>query len=205
MKRGLRTLLLIFILLLLLNNSGVAQDRSGKLIVADVCLSPTELNLASMINEYRKEKKLPDISLSRSLTFVAQVHARDLAQYHRQNKRCNMHSWSDNGPWTSCCYKADQHKASCMWNKPRELTDYKGDGFEIAFYSTFPYSSPYAFATDILKGWQKSKGHNQVIINGGVWKDIEWTAMGVGVYGEYAVVWFGRVPDEAPIPGMCIE
>ena len=196
---------IIITLLLLVNIAGSAQVTPGQLPVADVCLTPTEASLAKLINEYRKKKKLPEVQISRSLTYVAQVHARDLSKYFRQGKRCNMHSWSDNGSWTSCCYTSDQRKTACMWNKPRELTNYKGDGFEIAFYSNYSYSTPGEFAADILKGWQGSKGHNQVIVNTGIWKAVVWKSMGIGVYGEYAVVWFGELPDNAGIPGMCTE
>lgn len=192
-------------LALLVNIAGFAQATPKKFMPADVCLSPTEGSLAILINTYRRQKKLPDVTLSRSLTYVAQVHVRDLAKYYRQSNRCNLHSWSDNGRWKSCCYTSDQRKASCMWSKPRELTNYKGDGFEIAFYSTYEYSSPDDFAEAILKGWKGSKGHNQVIINAGMWKDVNWKAMGIGVYGEYAVVWFGELSDDDGIPGMCTE
>lgn len=195
----------ILLFVILLAATGVqAQDNPQKLTEA-VCLTPTEISLAQQINEYRRQKQLPAVQLSRSLTYVAQAHVRDLVKYYRQSDRCNLHSWSDNGSWKSCCYTSDQHKASCMWNKPRELTNYTGDGFEIAFYSTYTYASPDEFAGNILKGWKESKGHNQVIINGGIWKAVQWKAMGIGVYGEYAVVWFGELPDNAGIPGVCTE
>jgi hypothetical protein len=196
---------LIYAFLLFVGCDSFAQRLPENPGVGMVCLSPVEQRLADKINAYRRQKKLPEVKLSRSLTYVAQMHVRDLVKHYRQSERCNLHSWSDNGSWSSCCYTSDQHKASCMWNKPRELTEYKSDGFEIAFYSTYTYSSPDEFAEAILKGWKGSKGHNQVIINLGMWKAVEWKAMGIGVYGEYAVVWFGAIPDEAGIPGMCTE
>ena len=196
---------LIYSLVLFISYNGFGQASPEIPALAGVCHTLNEQSLALKINTYRRQKKLPDVPLSRSLTHVAQLHARDLAQYYKQSKRCNMHSWSDNGRWTSCCYTSDHRKASCMWNKPRELTNYKGDGFEIAFYSTRTYASPNDFAEDILKGWKGSKGHNQIIINGGIWKNVEWKAMGIGIYGEYAVVWFGELPDKAGTPGICTE
>lgn len=90
-----------------------------------------------------------------------------------------------------------------MWDKPRELTNYKGDGFEIAFYSTFKYISPEARAKDILESWKKSPHHNMVIINGDIWRDVVWKAFGVGVYGEYADVWFGKETDPDGEPAIC--
>ena len=90
-----------------------------------------------------------------------------------------------------------------MWDKPRELTNYKGDGFEIAFFSTYKYTTPAAFAKDILEGWKKSPGHNNVIINKSIWKKVKWNAIGIGVYGEYADVWFGKEEDSAGEPQPC--
>jgi hypothetical protein len=77
-----------------------------------------------------------------------------------------------------------------MWDKPRELTWYTGDGYEIAYWS-----SAGASAEEALKGWKKSNGHNTVIINGGVWRDAQWKAIGIAIQGEYAVVWFGKEED----------
>ena len=82
--------------------------------------------------EYRKSKKLSIIPLSKSLITVAQIHSRDLAENHPHNEICNAHSWSNNGAWESCCYTSDHAKASCMWNKPKELTNYNYPGYEIA-------------------------------------------------------------------------
>jgi hypothetical protein len=198
-------LVLIFSFALLGNINGNTQIISKTFLPDEVCLSPTEKSLAILINAYRREKKLPEIAISPALTYVAQAHVRDLTLYYRQNKRCNLHSWSDHGLWSSCCYTDDHQKASCMWNKPRELTSYSGDGYEIAFYSNYPYASPAEFAADILKGWKKSPGHNEIIINLNKWKTSNWKAMGVGVYGDYAVVWFGGESDVAGEPNECNE
>jgi uncharacterized protein YkwD len=84
-----------------------------------------------------------------------------------------------------------------MWDKPRELTGYQGDGFEISFWSTYPYATPREAAEDILNGWKKSPGHNNLIINNSNWKKVEWKAIGIGIYGEYANVWFGEEEDNA--------
>jgi hypothetical protein len=198
-------LVYIFSCALLINMSGNTQTFSNTFQPDEVCLSPTEKSLVILINAYRREKKLPEIAISRALTYVAQAHVRDLTLFYRQNKRCNMHSWSDHGSWSSCCYTDNHHEASCMWNKPRELTSYSGDGYEIAFYSNYPYPTPAAFASDILKGWKKSPGHNEIIINLNKWKTSNWKAMGVGVYGEYAVVWFGGETDSQEEPLECGE
>jgi hypothetical protein len=32
-----------------------------------------------------------------------------------------------------------------------------------------------------------------------MWSKVEWKAIGMGVYQEYAVVWFGEVGDQSEI------
>ena len=141
--------------------------------------------------QYRKSLNLPSIPLSKSLTIVAQTHVKDLDTYKPdQKKSCNMHSWSDKGKWTSCCYTDDHKRASCMWSKPAELTNYKGVGYEIAHWSSSSVTP-----TGALKGWKNSKGHNEVLTNKGIWQNKEWQAIGIGIKNNYAVVWFGEEKD----------
>jgi hypothetical protein len=123
---------------------------------------------------------------------VAQAHVRDLENNYEfsSNNRCNPHSWSENGEWSSCCYTNDHKQAECMWNKPKEISGYDGAGFEIAYFA-----SSGAKARAGLDGWIRSPAHLPLIINSGQWEQVTWNAIGVGVYGKYAVVWFGREPD----------
>lgn len=196
-------LLAIFILLVLFASKSYSQEAIPAKQLPGVCLTATEVELYRLINEYRVQKGLPEVKLSASLSYVARTHARDQTENYKESNRCNMHSWSNKGEWSSCCYTPDHKRAKCMWDKPRELTNYQGDGFEISFYSTYPYSSPAAFAKDALDGWKKSSGHNEIIINKSVWKNVKWESMGVGVYGEYANVWFGKEEDSAGEPETC--
>ena len=154
-------------------------------------LTEEETKLFNLIMEYRKERGLSSIPVSRSLTYVAQTHARDLEENSPDQGKCNMHSWSSNGPWTACCYTKDHAKASCMWDKPRELTTYTGNGYEIAFWT-----SGTANAKEALDSWKISPGHNEVIISSGMWKRSPWQAIGIGICGGYSVVWFGKDVDK---------
>ncbi len=145
-----------------------------------------------MINAYRKEKKLDPIPFSEKLTQVAKAHALDLSTHYafsRENP-CNPHSWSDQGPWSACCYTDDHSQAKCMWDKPQEIADYDSEGYEIAYID-----SDGAQAVRGLEGWKKSPGHNPLLINSGIWKDATWRAIGIGIHGEFAVVWFGQLAD----------
>ncbi len=175
--------------------------------VASTSLSVEELKLYNMIMEYRKSKNLPKIHLSKSLTFVAQEHCRDLVENKPDLKsECNTHSWSDKGKWSSCCYTSDHNKASCMWDKPRELTSYKGDGFEIACGSSDPKYGKFVMTADYaLESWKKSVHHNNVIINEAIWKSSKWNAIGIGIKDGFAIVWFGKVLDEEGVPAKSIR
>lgn len=154
-----------------------------------VSLSAEETKLYELIMSYRASYNLPSIPLSPALTYVAHTHVRDLAAYHPTGE-CNLHSWSEHGEWTPCCYTSDHAQAQLMWNKPRELTTYTGAGYEIAFYN-----SAGATAASALAGWKPSHGHNTVVINQEQWSSKTWKAIGIGIYRNYAVVWFGEELD----------
>lgn len=162
---------------------------------AIVCLNAEEQKLYDLIMEYRTSKKLDRIPVSAKLTRVAQVHAKDLSEnYNPDNKNCNIHSWSKKGNWKACCYTPDHKEARCMWNKPREIAGYESNGFEVSYYS-----SKGASAAQGLAGWKISPGHNAVIVNEGTWKDVKWNAIGIGIYKEYGVVWFGELLDDTKL------
>lgn len=158
-------------------------------------ITPTadELKLYRLIMRYRASRGLSQIPLSSSLMHVAQVHARDLTDNRPASGGCNMHSWSGKGSWTACCYTPDHRQAACMWNKPRELTPYTGNGYEIS-HGMWGASIT---AEGALRGWQGSPGHNAVILSEGKWSRHPWKAIGIGIYGNYAVVWFGEIDDPA--------
>lgn len=143
--------------------------------------------LFDAVNNYRKSKGLKDIPYSPALTKVAQTHVKDLADNHPDQGECNMHSWSENGTWTACCYTPDHHRAQCMWDKPRELTKYRGNGYEVAASGVIDIEGAMGL-------WKDSPSHNDVILNLDIW-DVPWLAMGAAIYNGYAVVWFGNQRD----------
>ena len=161
----------------------------AKWVADEYALTNEEMKLYDIMMEYRKEKGLADIPISKSLTYVAHIHVKDLQENARATG-CNMHSWSDKGSWTPCCYTSDHAQASCMWRKPGELTSYTGYGYEIAYWRSSSVTPESA-----LNSWKNSSGHNTVIINEGSWTSA-WRAVGIGISKNYAVVWFGRIADE---------
>ena len=181
--------ILMGLLALLLVGAGpvLAQEDPGE------CLSADEAALAQLMNDYRQNQGLAPVPVTASLTAVAQWHVWDLDVNHPHGGECNLHSWSDGTLWTPVCYTADHANASGMWDKPREITAdaYTGNGFEIAYWT-----SGTASPAGALSGWQNSSGHNDVILNAGIWQSYNpWPAMGVGMRGGYAVIWFGGIAD----------
>jgi uncharacterized protein YkwD len=149
--------------------------------------SSKERTLHVLVNNYRRENGLPPVPLSKSLSHVARLHAQDLASNPPQGA-CNLHSWSDDGPWAACCYTDDHTGAICAQSKPEELTRYGARGYENAYSGT---SSPDA----ALRSWKNSPGHNALLLNQGTWADNDWQAMGVGIHGTYVLLWFGEERD----------
>lgn len=185
---------LIVFFLVIFNVAAFAQKKSFT-----HCISSDEYKLYQLIMEYRKEKGLPEIPLSVSLCYVANVHAKDVAENHPDEGDCNMHSWSNKGNWEACCYTPDHKKGKCMWKKPAELTNYTGNGYEISHGGSEGYT---ATPLSALNGWKGSSGHNAVIINQGIWSD-KWNAIGIGMYKGYAMVWFGNETDADGAPVKC--
>lgn len=153
--------------------------------------TPEGEQIVALINAYRTENGKPAVPLSPSLCTVGQTHVIDLADNApHQVGNCNLHSWSDQGPWVECCYTSDHANAACMWSKPGELTVYPGNGYENAYGGGGNVSPAQA-----VDGWKNSPGHNDVMLNQGIWVNYPWGAMGAGLYQGYAVVWFGEQTD----------
>lgn len=184
-----------FVLIIAVSVLSVASGKidSKREKATSVCVNSEESKLYDLIMEYRKANNLKSIPLSARLTLVAQTHAKDLAENYKfdPGNKCNPHSWSKNGKWTACCYTSDHKQAQCMWDKPKEIADYSGSGYEIAYYS-----SAGATAREGLEGWKLSPAHNPLLVNEGMWNKVEWKAIGIGIYGEYGIVWFGEVGDD---------
>jgi uncharacterized protein YkwD len=177
---------------------GVAHPYPGS------CLAPAEVELGGLVNDYRTAHGLPPVTLSISLSQVAQWHVIDLKTHQpdtgtdARGLACNLHSWSDQGYWTPACYTFDHAYPEGMWFKPREITRnrYMGYGFENAAWG---YGSPAA----ALEGWKNSPGHAQVILEQGPWDGHNWQSLGIGVYESYYVIWLGREVDPQGAIAAC--
>lgn len=168
---------LIAILFFVLFFSGIQKQEK------EVVPSNLEWELYDIVNNYRKQRKLPEIPFSKSLTQVAQEHCKDLSE----NIGSLTHGWSD------CPYDNKKRSTySCMWEQPKNRTSYPGFGYENAYMH-----SEKALPKDAFESWKKSPAHHAVMINSGAWKDRKWNAIGVGIHGQFACIWFGEEIDPA--------
>jgi uncharacterized protein YkwD len=162
-------------------------------------ISQRSLDLANALNNYRKQNNLPPIPISKSLSFVAETHVKDLRDTPKPAGNCNGHSWSNKGNWTPCCYTPDHAQAKCMWGKPGELTQMKATGFEITIGQPGETNTGTVLDSNKAIGmWQSSALHNDVILNRGQWQSMHWKAMGAGIIDSHACAWFSDQADPVP-------
>ncbi|MHA6262401.1 hypothetical protein ACXYMO_04295 [Arenibacterium sp. CAU 1754] len=173
---------------------------------ASDALSLTELDLYHLIMDYRAANGLDAIPLSLNLTTTGGRHAADTLYNIWQAglslpQGANLHSWSD------APYYSDHSDPDVMWSAPTRIgTNYTDYGFEIS-------AAGYSGIEAALNGWKGSSGHNDVILNNGIWANSNWNAIGIGVEIDTSVsnyggkiyhVWFGRSADpdgSSPITG----
>jgi hypothetical protein len=170
----------------------------------ELCIDEAEQELYELLSSKRKAAGLTKIKLSASLSEVAALHVHDLMVNKPFDDKCNPHSWSDEGRWDGCCYTSDHSKPECMWNKPTELTDYTGKGYEIvALQELGTDPSANISPSKAIELWMDSRGHRSVILNQNGFSSIEWKAVGVAIEGNWASVWFGGEADESAPPESC--
>lgn len=185
-------LLLYFLLLVLVfpayagNNSNIA--RSSDSVMNG--LTQDESILFNMINDFRRQNKLSSIPLSKDLCIVAQTHIADLIKWKPQDKGCSLHSWSGSGKWTSCCNTKEVFGIQCMKSKPREITGYPGDGYELIYWG-----EENATAVEAAELWRDVEASADMILSRSKWKAYQWKAIGVGIKDGYAVLWLGDKTD----------
>ena len=177
---------------------GQQASKQVNIVPAGFCISSAEMKLYRMINDYRRRFDLPAIPLSKSLCFVAASHVKDLYFNRPDEGSCNFHSWSDKGPWKPFCYPRDENKKSSVWDKPKEFTSYRGKGYEIVYWENNA-----AVIDSIMAFWRSIDYFKSFLMNTGKWQGRTWNAIGIGIYENYACVWFGDVPDQEGPPLVC--
>ena len=185
-------LLLLFVLFI--TSLAFSQKR---IIPKNFCVNEQAEALFVLINNFRADNGLEKLPLSASLSYVASMHLNDLIEHHADSSLCNLHSWSDQGTWTSCCYQPYIPVQECMWDKPKELTPYIYRGYELAFFQEGNLSPQ-----EVLDAWLEVTEAKQMILNQGKW-DNTWRALGVDIGNNYALLWFGRAKDNQASPAIC--
>ncbi len=173
------------------SRGAVTAESRNVASASTVALTDAEAQLYRILMDYRRSQGLSSIPLSPNLSHVARLHVRDL-EAHPPSGSCNLHSWSEYGPWQPVCYNGGESVLK-MWSKPRELTSYNGNGFEVAAFS----SSGRMVPAHALALWEASSAHNAVITNSGKWQRLTWNAVGLAISDSYAVVWFGEESDSS--------
>lgn len=148
-----------------------------------------ELQLIALANQARMAAGLPAAAVSDNLCAVAHRHVVDLVEQapHEAGAECLLNSWSNAGDWTPCCYASSVDQGVCMWEKGRELTDYNGITFEAAVEANSPAAA--------LAAIQADQDANVILMNIGIWDNSVWYVAGAGIYGGYAVLWYGDAPE----------
>ncbi|MCD4665824.1 MAG: SPOR domain-containing protein [Bacteroidales bacterium] len=185
---------LLIISILILYNPLISQNK----IAEDFCISEEEYKLYNTINDYRKALNLPKIPLSKSLSFVAKQHINDLTENKPDTNICNFHSWSDKGTWNACCFEKELKNKICMTGKPKELTNYPGEGYEIVYWENKEANADKAFDQ-----WRETVAARSVMTNFKDWEVYTWQAIGVGIEKGFAIVWFGEETDPEPETKVC--
>jgi len=184
---------IIIIFLIFIQQAMLYAQQPGKSLPSvpvNFCANPAEMQLFRMINDYRKRYDLPPIPLSKSLSYVASSHVKDLFFNHPDQDPCTSYSWSDKGPWKAFCYPRDETKKNSVWDKPREFTSYKGKAYEVIYWEN---SS--AIPDSIMAIWKSIDYVKNFLLNTGKWQGKKWNAIGIGIYENYACAWFGELID----------
>lgn len=187
------------IFLFFCQNIGFSQTSQDKKIPDTYCLNEEELKLFNMINQQRQQKGLPKLELSKSLSYVAYLHVRDLYINRPDSvKGCNMHSWSNKGQWTAFCFPKEQSKKRSVWDKPKELTSYPTSAYEIVYYSA-DKTGP----DEIIELWKGVAPSAALLFNTGKYMKNNWRAVGVAIYKGYASLWLGEGKDPETKISLC--
>lgn len=163
------------------------------------CLNSEEVKLMKFITQFRLSQNLKPISLSSSLTTIAKIHLKDLEE-NSPSPGCSYHSWSNRGEWLPCCHTNNLISMECSFLKPKELTDYKENGFELIY---FEHEENISVSERSIKFWKQNPEFNDFLSNKNEWKSMNWKAMGVAVSKRFGIIWLGTEKDTKEMPNIC--
>ncbi len=154
------------------------EDILKQLSCSGDSLSDGERQIARLVNDYRKENNLVEVSISENLSLVANRHVLDISK----NIGHITHSWSD------CTYSNTDSKTwDCLFKAPKRFNpEFSGVSFENVYYTSFQKVLP----ASALEAWKRSPLHNSTILNQNSFKKFNWSSIGVAIDGGYAAIWF---------------
>ncbi len=166
--------------------------------IEDFCISENDKALFEKINTYRESQGFKALKLSRALCYVANTHVKDLYFNNPDRRGCSMHSWSDKGRWKPMCFRSFDPNYKGMTAKPKELTYYRTDAYEMIYFSNINAS-----AEEILKQWTELETSKAMLHQEGKWKKYNWSSIGVSTFKGYTAVWLGVGNDTGLAPEVC--
>lgn len=193
MKRYIKSI--IFLLFILQAPVSFAQIGD---IPKDFCISQKEYKLYQLINNYRAKLALDAVPLSRSLCYVAKIHAADLSAHYPIGEDCNMYSWSDKGEWKPFCYPADQNRRNDIKDKAKEISGYSGKAWEITYWDNVEVD-----LEEVVSFWTSIPYTGAILSNTDKFADLGWKSLGVGIQDGYILVWLGAKEDLEPSTTIC--
>ncbi len=164
--------------------------------IQSFCVSSEEKALTDALMTARTAQQLAPLPLSSSLSYVAHLHAKDLAENYDPESDCLLSSWSDQGEWKPCCNLPKYPEGDCMWAKPRELSNYKANAYELIFQLPDSVAREEEIAAFLLASTEL-----QAMLLEEGWGG--WKAFGVGKSGKFISLWFGHAPDPAGVAQTC--
>jgi sRNA-binding regulator protein Hfq len=196
----LKTQVVTFIFIAVLLSGMTLKSRAQKKIPEQFCISFDEQLLFDKINLIRDDYGKPELDFSISLSYLAEVHVEDLLLNNPDTSICNLSSWSDKGEWTPCCYNSYVVNQDCMWDKPKEITNFTYRGYELAAYFEDGFN-----VDSVINLWSGSKPVLDMILTEGNFKKKKWICMGVAFNDHYVSVWFAQRADRFGEPDLCSE
>ena len=173
-------------------------SQSDKKISKDFCISNAEYQLYERLNEFLVENGNKSLTLSKSLSFVAKTHVNDLIINHPDTSICNLSSWSDKGNWNPCCYNKYVLDQDCMWNKPKELTNFRYRGYELAIFFEEEFNTD-----TIMQILLSSNKAINMLLTKNDYSKKHWVCFGVGINKKYVSIWFAQRADNTGKVDVC--
>jgi len=161
--------------------------------------------ICNLANDLRATQVLPQVKLSYTMEYLAQVHLDNLIHNNHDplNQNCNLHSWTAQTLPTGahipdCCYPTD----GCMTEKAQQVTrtwtaPYPGSVRENSFASLGSGFGAFADPERVLTAWQNSLGHRRLLLDDRavVCGAVLNSTIRNGMIQNVALLWMGFVDD----------